>query len=170
MKTLLSALSLLTLPAALAAQSSTTVPLNITTLSSCVFDQANASPTIDLSPAYQAALASTSGSPQGQGQVSVSVYCNKNTPVSQRTLIGETSTSTPSAHVSTKLTQFSPGSTDQLNVEAWFTAGSSAPMPSGPYKGATRSVTLVYAGWPTTPQFNASSGFYTGSVSLVISF
>ncbi|AZI44137.1 hypothetical protein EHF33_14625 [Deinococcus psychrotolerans] len=152
--------------AALAAQSSTTIPLNVTTSSSCVFDQANSAPTIDLYPEYKAGSV-TSGP---QGQVSVSVYCNKNTPISQRTLIGTTSTSTPGAHVTAVLTQFSPGTTDQLNVEAWFVTGPNSPVINGTYRGATRSVTLVNAGWPSAPQFNASSGFYTGSVSLVISF
>lgn len=157
---------LLSVTSALAGSSSSVVPLNISATSSCVFDGANSSPGIDLNPAYQAGNI-PSGS---QGQVSVAVYCNKGTVLTGRTLIGSTSTSTPNAHIRTVLTQFSPGTSDTINAETWFTAGSSSPVPSGLYRGATRTVTIVNAGWPTTAQFGASTGFYLGDVSLVISF
>lgn len=156
---------LLTAAPAFAATNGTTVPLSATTVNSCVFDTANGTPTIDL-PAYLAGTIPTGS----QGQVSVSVFCNKGTTPASRSLTGTSTTSTQNAHILTPLTQYSPGTTDTLNVEAWFVNGASAPVASGTYAGGTRSATIVNAGFPSAPQFNASTGFYTGSVALTISF
>lgn len=164
----LSACIFLALSSALAAQTTTTaVPLNATTQSACQFDTANANPTIDL-PDYEAALAATY-SPD-QAQVSVSVYCNKGTPISARKLAGNALANSAATAVTLTLNMDGVAGSPTFDTRVWYVAGPSNAVANGVFKGAQRYVTVIHAGWPTTPQFRAPTGFYTGSVDFTVEF
>jgi len=159
---------ILTLSPALAAVGGTTttpVPINATTLNSCIIDPANANPTIDLAPDYQAAN-TYSGS---NGGVTIIVFCNKGTPISGRRITGNSVTTTAGESNSVEATLTKDGGTDTVNVRVWFTVGTSSTPSSGTYAGATRYTQRVEAGWKGG-QYGASSGFYSGSVQFAVTF
>jgi hypothetical protein len=164
----LSVCTLLALSSASAVQTATTaVPLNATTQSACQFDTANANATIDL-PDYEAALAATSASEQAQ--VSVSVYCNKGTPISARRLAGNVAANSAVTAITLPLTLEGVAGSPTFEARLWYTAGPSNAVTSGVFKGAQRYVTVIRAGWPTAPQYRAPTGFYTGTVDFTVEF
>ena len=57
-----------------------------------------------------------------------------------------------------------------FDTRVWYVAGPTNAVASGVFKGAQRYVTVIHAGWPTTPQFRAPTGFYTGSVDFTVEF
>lgn len=157
----------MTLSSALAAQTTTAVPLNASTQSACQFDTANANATIDL-PDYEAALAATYA--PDQAQVSVSVYCNKGTPISARKLAGNAGANSAATAVTLTLNMDGTAGSPTFDTRVWYVAGPTNAVANGVFKGAQRYVTVIHAGWPTTPQFRAPTGFYTGSVDFTVEF
>ena len=141
------------------------MPINATTLNSCVIDPSNINPSIFLDPDYEAAL-SYSGS---AASIPITVFCNKNTPITQRSITDNSVTTTAGESNSVETTLTKVGGTDTLNVRVWFTVLMGGPVFAGPFLGATRYTTRIDAGWKGG-QFGASSGFYSGSVLFTITF
>ncbi|OLV18630.1 hypothetical protein [Deinococcus marmoris] len=160
-------LPLLLVPSALAASATATIPVNATTQSACQFDTANNSPTIDL-PDYEAALASTYVA--DQAQVSISVYCNKGTPLSARKIGGSALATTRASAVTIPLALDGVANNPTVNALVWYTVGGSNTVPNGAFKGATRYVSVVRSGWPQAAQFSTPTGFYSGTVDFTVEF
>jgi hypothetical protein len=163
-------MTLLMLPSAWAGTVPTSIPINATTVSSCVIVITSSNASIDLNASQQY---TASGSYSGaDGFVTTSVYCNKLTPLTQRSVTGVTTTTTfgEANAVDVVLAKFFPTANgDTIKVRAWFTNGTVAPSSDPGFVGATRYRQNVAAGWKNG-QWGASSGQYAGSVQFSVTF
>lgn len=163
-------ITLIMLPSAWAGTASRTVPINATTLNSCVIVlPGGTSIDFDNSAAYTA-----SGSYSGDnGNIPASVYCNKLTPLTQRSVTGISTTITPGEPnaVDVVLTKYSPTANgDTIKVRAWFTVGLTTPSTNDSgFVGAVKYRQILYAGWKNG-QWGASTGSYSGSFQFSVTF
>jgi hypothetical protein len=167
---LTAAVALLILPSAWAGTASRTVPINATTLNACVVSPNNLSPSLDLDPDYDA---SVNYGITSQASVSIAVFCNKLTPISLRSLVANTTTTTPGTAGTVLLTLAKQSPLplgDTINVRVWFTVGTTTtPFPGPGFVGSSRYLHTLFAGWLGN-QFAASSGFYSGSMQFTVTF
>lgn len=167
MKSLWFTLPVLWLSTATAASMTNTVTVSAATQSACQFDTANSSPTIGMDD-YEAALAS--GYTGSVGEVSVFVFCNAGTPLKGRRIGGSAAATARGTAITVPLTLDGTPGNPTLNTLVWYSPVSSNIQANGPFKGAVRYPSKIFAGYPQQAQFGAPTGFYMGTVDFTVEF
>ncbi|BBN96684.1 hypothetical protein DEIGR_200203 [Deinococcus grandis] len=155
---------LLLLPAQ-AAGTPQTVQVGAQVNRACVIATANQNPKINMGD-YDATV---SYGTNFVGEVTIDVYCNRGSSAPTRKINGSAVALNYGTALTTTLTRSAGGT---LDSRVWMVHLSTSVMNdnASPFNGAQVYPTKVRAGWPSTPQFNAPSGQYAGSVVFSVEF
>ncbi|WP_189066679.1 hypothetical protein [Deinococcus seoulensis] len=167
MKSLCFTLPIIWLSTATAATMTNTVTVNAATQSACQFSTGNSNSEINMSD-YEAALAS--GYSDSAGSVGVSVFCNAGTSLTGRRIGGSAAATARGTAITVPLTLDGTPGNPTLNTLVWYSPVSSNIQANGPFKGAVRYPSNIFAGYPQQAQFGAPTGFYTGTVDFTVEF
>ncbi|NTY02613.1 hypothetical protein [Deinococcus sp. JMULE3] len=156
---------LLLLPAQ-AAGLSQTVQVGAQVNRACVIAPANQNPKINMDD-YEA---TASYGTNFFGEVTIDVYCNRGSSAPTRKLNGNDVALNYGTALTTTLNRSTgPGT---LDSRVWMVHPSTYVLndTASQFNGAQVYPTKIRAGWPTTPQFNAPSGQYAGTVTFTVEF